>query len=245
MPSMLTRPLSLPSGMVMLQWGLAYGTSVVGRTFSDDASIGISLDLSAGLGRGFQIEAGTGVRFGGLIAADRYGRVWRDEVFQTGNRFIGNPWVKLRWSFLDGAERLFCAGAELLLQAPLAEATAWSVGAGVPVQVVLPGARLRVESGLHAQFVLSDGATLRDVLYVPLRVLFSPFDELSVGVVTGVQVGNVFRDDTTEPRVQFGVVLRYRVGQTAELGAQWMLPAASPFGTDAMGFGLSLTHRAR
>ncbi len=244
---MLTRPLSLPSGMVLLQWGVAYGTSSIGRTFSDRGGLGLSMDVSAGLGRHFQIEAGTGVRLGdgAQLSADRYGRVWRDEVFQTGNRFIGNPWVKLRWSFLDGAERVFRAGVELMLQAPLAQNTAWSMALGLPVQVVLPGARLRVESGLFLQSVLSEGSTLREVLNIPLRLLWSPFDELGVGLVTGVQVGNVFRDEVVGPNVQFGLTLRYRAGQNVELGAQWLLPAASPHGSDAMGFGFSVTHRGR
>lgn len=245
MPSMLTRPLSTPYGMVLLQWGVAYGTSSIARTFSDRSGFGLSMDMSAGLGRGFQLDAGTGVRFGDLIAADRYGRVFRDEVFQTGNRFIGNPWVKLRWSFLDGEQRVFRAGVELLVQAPLAERTAWSIAVGVPVAVALPVARLRLEGGVFAQFILSEGSTLREVLNVPLRLLWSPFDELGVGVVTGFQVGNAFREDATAPNVQFGLVFRYRVGQSVELGAQWVLPVASPHGTDAMGFGFSVTHRGR
>lgn len=245
MPSMLTRPLSTPYGMVLLQWGVAYGTSSIGRTFSDRSGFGLSMDVSAGLGRGFQLDAGTGVRLGDQVATDRYGRVWRDEVFQTGNRFVGNPWVKLRWAFLDGEQRVFRAGVELLLQAPLAERTAWSVGVGVPLAVALPAARLRLESGVFAQFVLSDGSTLREVLNVPLRLLWSPFDELGVGLVTGVQLGNVFREEVLGPNVQFGAVLRYRVGRSVELGAQWVLPVASPHGTDAMGFGFSVTHRGR
>lgn len=243
MPPMLTRPLSLPTGMVLLQWGTGYATSSIGRSFSDRSSLGTSMDLSAGLGRGFQIEAGTGLRIGDLVAGDRYGRVWRDEVFQTGNRFVGNPWVKLRWSFRDGEARAFRAGVEALVMAPLASGTAWSVGLGVPLQLALPQASLRIEGGVFMQFVLSDGSSTRNVFYVPVRVLFSPVWWFGLGLVTGVQVGNVFADDATEPRVQAGLTARFQAGHYIELAAQWMLPTASPFGTDAMGFGLSITHR--
>ncbi|MDO9020154.1 MAG: hypothetical protein Q8S73_17815 [Deltaproteobacteria bacterium] len=244
LPPLLTRPLSLPAGMLTLQWGAGFAYSELG-TGGDDGGLGASFDLSAGLGKHLQLDFGTGLRFGTLLAADRYGRVFRDDVFQTGNRFVGNPWLKLRYSFLDGPERAFSAGVEALIQAPIAEASAFSVGVGVPVQFVLPAARLRVEAGLYMQFVLSAGATTRNVLNVPVRVLFGVSEGFAVGLVTGMQMGNAFRADASDANVQLGLVVRGRVSRSVELSGQWMIPAASPHGLDAYGLGFAVTHRAR
>lgn len=243
LPPLLTRPLSLPAGILTLQWGAGFAYSELGT--GDDGGLGLSFDLSAGLGKHLQLDLGTGLRFGTLLAADRYGRVFRDDVFQTGNRFVGNPWLKLRYSFLDGPERAFSAGVEGLLQAPIAEASAFSVGVGVPVQFVLPAARLRVESGLYLQFVLSAGATTRNVLSVPVRVLFGVSEGFAIGLVTGMQMGNAFRGDASDANVQLGLVVRGRVTRSVELSGQWMIPAASPHGLDAYGLGFAVTHRAR
>ena len=242
LPPLLTRPLSLPAGILTLQWGAGFAYSDLA---GDDGGLGVSFDLSAGLGKHLQLDFGTGLRFGTLLAADRYGRVFRDDVFQTGNRFVGNPWLKLRYSFLDGPERAFSAGVEGLIQAPIAEASAFSVGVGVPVQFVLPAARLRVEAGLYMQFVLSSGATTRNVLSVPVRVLFGVSEGFAVGLVTGMQMGNAFRGDASDANVQLGLVVRGRVSRSVELSGQWMIPAASPHGLDAYGLGIALTHRAR
>lgn len=244
LPPLLTRPLSLPAGILTLQWGAGFAYSELG-TGRDDGGLGVSFDLSAGLGKHLQLDLGTGLRGGTLLAPDRYGRVFRDDVFQTGNRFVGNPWLKLRYSFLDGPERAFSAGVEGLLQAPIAEASAFSVGVGVPVQFVLSAARLRVESGLYLQFVLSAGATTRNVLNVPVRVLFGVSEGFAVGLVTGMQMGNAFRGDASDANVQLGLVVRGRVTRSVELSGQWMIPAASPHGLDAYGLGFAVTHRAR
>ena len=247
LPPLLTRPLALPAGVVALQWGagFAYSALASGGFGRNNTGFGVSFDLTAGLGRRLQLDFGTGLRLSTLLAADRYGRVYRDDVFQTGNRFVGNPWLKLRYAFLDGAAGPLGVGVEVLLQAPVAEATAWSVGVGVPLQLALPAARLRVESGVFAQFVLSEGSTVRDVLNVPLRVLVGVSDGFAAGVVTGVQVGNFFRDDTTDANVQLGLVVRGRVGASVELSGQWLLPAAASAGLDAYGLGFAVTHRVR
>jgi hypothetical protein len=171
--------------------------------------------------------------------------VFRDDVFQTGNRFVGNPWVKLRYAFVEGDTQTVGVGVEALLQVPVAEASAVSVGVGVPLQITLPAAHLRIEAGAFMQFVLSDGATIRNVLNVPVRVLIAGSDGFAVGLVTGVQVGNVFRADATDPNVQFGLVLRGRVSASVELSGQWLLPAVSPAGLDAYGLGVAVTHRVR
>jgi hypothetical protein len=242
------RPVSLPAGMMTLNWGVGFAFSSIRSTSSftrDNTGFGLAFDLSAGLGKHLQIDFGTGLRFSTLLAADRYGRVLRDDVFQTGNRFVGNPWVKLRYAIVDGAASAFGLGVEALLQAPIAEASAWSAGVGVPLQVSLPSWRLRFESGLRMQFVLSEGSTIRNVLDVPLRVLVAVSDAFAVGIVTGVQVGNAFRADATEPNVQFGLALRARIGPAVELSGQWLLPAVSPAGLDAYGLGFAVTHRVR
>lgn len=248
LPPLLTRPLSLPAGMITLQWGagFAYSTLASSGFSRTNGGLGLSFDLSAGLGKHLQLDFGTGLRFATLLAADRYGRVFRNEVFQTGNRFVGNPWLKLRYAFLDDGARPFGVGVEVLLQAPVAQASAWSVGLGVPLQISLPpSARLRVESGVFMQFVLSEGSSLRNVLNIPLRVLFGISEGFAVGIVTGVQLGNALRSDVTDPRVQLGLVLRGRVTASVEISGQAMLPAASPSGLDAYGLGLSVTHRVR
>ena len=247
LPSLLSRPLSLPAGMVTLQWGAGFAYSAVASSGfrNSNGGLGLSFDLSAGLGKHLQLDFGTGLRFGTLLAADRYGRMFRDDVFQTGNRFIGNPWLKLRYSFLDDGTQPFSVGVEALLQAPIAEASAWSVGLGVPFQVALPAARLRIESGVFMQFVLSEGSTTRNVLNVPLRVLVGISEGFAVGVVTGVQMGNALRADASDPNVQLGLVLRGRVSASVELSGQWLLPAASPAGLDAYGLGFAVTHRVR
>ncbi len=247
LPPLLTRPLSLPAGMITLQWGAGFAYSSLGGVgfVRTNGGLGLSFDLSAGLGKHLQLDFGTGLRFSTLLAADRYGRVFRDDVFQTGNRFVGNPWVKLRYAFLDDGSRPLGVGVEALLQAPLAEASAWSVGLGVPVQIALPSARLRVESGVFMQFVLSEGSAIHNVLNIPVRVLLGVSEGFGVGVVTGVQLGNALRSDATDPRVQLGLVLRGRVTASVEISGQAMLPAASPSGLDAYGLGLAVTHRAR
>lgn len=247
LPPLLTRTLSLPPGVMTLQWGAGFALSEIasGGFSRNRTGLGLSFDLSAGLGKHLQLDFGTGLRFSTLLAADRYGRVFRDDVFQTGNRFVGNPWVKLRYSFLDDGARPFSFGVEALLQAPVAEASAWSVGVGVPVQLALPAARLRIESGLFMQLVLSEGSSVRNVLNVPVRVMLGISEGFAVGVVSGVQVGNALRSDATDANVQLGLAVRGRVAASVELSGQWLLPAASPAGVDAYGLGFSVTHRVR
>jgi hypothetical protein len=248
LPPFMQRPVSLPAGMVTLNWGAGFAFSALAPSSSfsgNNTGLGLAFDLTAGLGKHLQLDFGTGLRFSTLLAADRYGRVLRDDVFQTGNRFVGNPWVKLRYALVDGAAGAFGVGVEALLQAPFAEASAFSVGLGVPVQWSLPAWRLRFESGAFMQFVLSDGSTTRNVLNVPLRVLIAGSDTFAFGLVTGVQVGNAFRADAFEPNVQFGVTLRARINAGVELSGQWLVPAISPAGLDAYGLGFAVTHRVR
>ncbi len=245
LPDLLTRPTSLPGGLVTLQWGVGVATSSLGTSFGSNTGGALSFDLNAGLGRHFELDAGASLRFNGLLAADRMGRVGRDDVFQTGNRSIGNPWVSLRWSFADGDDRAFNMGVEALWQVPIAQATTWSVGVGLPIRFVLPRAKLRIETGVTAQFVLSDAADIRDVLAVPVRIYWVPASIFALGVVTGVQFPNVFNGVAADPHMPFGIIARWRALPALEIGVQWTLPTAMPYGTDAQGFGISLTHRAR
>ena len=64
LPPLLTRPLSLPAGVMTLQWGAGFALSEIasGGFSRNNTGLGLSFDLSAGLGKHLQLDFGTGLR---------------------------------------------------------------------------------------------------------------------------------------------------------------------------------------
>ncbi len=251
LPEYTRRPLTLPAGQVVgrVGFGLAQSSAPPGSGGTTEAlGAGVAFELNVGVWRSLEASAGVGLRpnpDGELLAADRYGRVDREEVYQVGNRLVGNPWTRWRWGLFEPSERPVRVALEALVVFPIASQTSWSVGAGVPVHVVVPAARLRVETGVFVQLVVSDTAAVRNVLNVPVRVMVQVIPRLALGVVTGVFAGNVGRDDATDARVPLGAQAAVRVASGTDLLLQWVYPTMAPFGTDAVGLGVTVAGRMR
>lgn len=241
-----TRPLILPYGQVTGLFGLAYASSSIGSFGSGgNEGTGLHVSLGFGLGRHFELEAAVGLRLPGDLAPDRYARIDREDVFQVGNRVIGNPFARLRYGLFDRDDIPLHVGLELLAVAPLAAQTSFSAGVGVPLHVVVRPARMRIETGGFVQFVFSGTARDRNFLNVPLRVLFSLSDAWTVGVVTGVQLANITDTTLRGPYVSAGALGIFRATPTLDVMAQVLFPTASPDGSSAFGMSLSLLSRLR
>ncbi|MEZ4410572.1 MAG: hypothetical protein R3A52_29435 [Polyangiales bacterium] len=245
-PRYATRPLVLQGGRIGLLFGLGFASTDLPNARGGDAGgLGFHFAVIAGLGRGFEVDAGTGLRLGDPVSPDRFARIGRDEVFQMGNGFFANPYLRLRWAFADDPSRIVHAGVELMGVAPLGEDSAWSVGAGLPVHFVFNAARLRIETGVFYQRVLSAEAQVRGVLYFPLRVIVHPEDRIFFGLTSGFTAGNPGEDDPRSPLVSLGLLAGVRLSPRIDALAQVVLPAVQPYGVDAVGVGISLLTRVR
>jgi hypothetical protein len=243
-PAVVSRPLVHRAGGLSILAASSVAASRVGGG-SGIAGLGMHFAVTAGLGRGFEVDAGFGLRDpgdGSRLAADRYARIDREDVFQVGNRFLGNPYGRVRFALLDRPTLPVHLGLDALLVVPLAERTALSLGVGAPVHLVL-GGRVRVETGLFYQLVLSDTSSLREVLNLPLRVNVRLGEVVTLGLVTGLLAANPGRETAEPVRVPLGLQGLLRVQPRTDLVFQVLYPALAPLGTDALGFGVGLLAR--
>ncbi len=250
LPEYTRRPFTLPPGQMVgrIGVGVAGSTSNASGFPTSAFGVGFHLDMQLGLWRSLELTGGLGLRVpddGETLAADRYARVDREEVFQVGTRFIGNPYLRLRYGIMEPSERVAHVGVELTTVLPIASQTVWSIGLGVPVLITVPAARMRVETGLFWQFMASGSAQVRHVVNIPLRVMFQLGGSVALGAVTGVYAANVGASDVSDPRVPFGVQAAFRLSPGADVLFQWLHPTMSPWGTDAGGIGLSVAGRLR
>lgn len=250
-PEYTRRPLTLAPGQLVGRIGIGLAGSTASSASASPTSafgVGIHLDMQLGLWRSLELTGGVGLRIpddGERLAADRYARVDREEVFQVGTRFVGNPYLRLRYGIMEPSERVAHVGVELTAVLPVASQTVWSIGLGVPVLITLPAARMRVETGLFWQFMLSSAAQVRHVVNIPVRVMFQLGGSVAAGVVTGLYAANVGASDVSDPRVPFGLQAAFRLSPSTDVLFQWLYPTMSPFGTDAGGIGLTVAGRLR
>lgn len=247
LPEYTRRPLSLPGGQLVGRIGVGLaGSSAPLGTFTRSAfGVGLHFEGQAGLGRGFELSAGWGLRMpddGETLAADRYARVDREEVFQVGSAFIGNPYARLRYAIIDAPDRLVHVGSEITLVFPIAQRTVWAVNLGVPVHLTV-AARMRVETGLFWQFMLSSNAAVWNVLNIPVRVMFQLGASFSLGAVSGLYAANVGGEDVSSPRVPLGFQAAIRIAPSADLLVQWLFPTMAPYGADSAGLGITVAGR--
>ncbi|MBI5515891.1 MAG: hypothetical protein HY909_19070 [Deltaproteobacteria bacterium] len=243
-PAVVSRPMVQRAGGLAVLAASSVAASRVGGG-RGIAGVGLHLALTVGLGRGFEVDGGLGLRDpsdGARLAADRYARIDREDVYQVGNRTLGNPYLRARFALLDRPDVPVHVGLDALLVAPLAEQTALSLGVGAPVHLVL-GARVRVESGLFLQVIPSDSSFLRNVVNVPLRVNVRLGAVVTLGLVTGLVAANVGRDTAEPVRIPLGLQGYLRVQPRTDVVFQVLYPALEPFGTDAMGFGVGILAR--
>jgi len=238
------RPLVLQPGRILALYGLGIASSTLGG--STTSGPGLHLAFQFGVWRGLDVELATGFRLGedgATLAADRYARVGREEIYQVGNRTLGNPTLRLRYGILDRADAAFQLGVELRGVMPVAERTTFSFGVGVPVAV---GWRwLRVESGVYLQWIPSDAATIRNVLNVPWRVWAALGSRVSLGVLGDLTAGNVGLDGATGLRAGLGLGIAVRIREGLRLLGQVYVPTVHPNGGDAAGVGLSFVSTLR
>lgn len=246
-PNRVDRPLILPTGAWEAHLGAGVASSSIATSGGrSTVGAGVHLEAVAGLGRRFEIDAGTGLRFGTdgeTLGADRYARVSREDVYQTGNRLIANPYLRARFGIFDRPTSPLHLGVDAMVVFPVASQTDWSFALGVPLHVVL-ARRVRIETGVFAQIVPAEGSSLRNVVNAPLRVNVAITDYFLAGITTGIAVGNVGTTDPSKAFVPFGVQIIWRAQARTDIVFQWLYPAAAPQGTNAVGFGLGLTaHR--
>jgi hypothetical protein len=250
-PEYTRRPFTLPAGQFMGRVGFGLAGSSTATTFGGTTSAfggGLHFEGQAGVWRSLELTSGFGIRIpndGETLAADRYARVDREEIFQVGTRFIGNPYVRFRYGILEPSERVAHVGVEATVVFPLARQTVWSLALGVPVVLTVPAAHMRVETGLFWQFMVSGAPQVRNVLNVPVRVMFQLGGSVALGVVTGLYAANVGADDASDPRVPLGLQAALRISPNTDVLLQWLYPTASPYGTDAGGLGLTVAGRMR
>lgn len=247
------RPFLLPQGQIVGRAGVGIASSsapalVAGAQPTRALGGGVHAEFTFGLLRTLEASAGAGLRLGSdaeTLAADRYARVDRDEVFQVGSYLVGNPYLRLRWAALDAPRSTVHLGVDAMIVAPLARATAWSLGVGVPVTLMFPSLRLRVDTGAFLQVIASGTAAVRNVFYVPVRVSVQVTPWLALGPVTAITGANVTLDSAVAPRVALGLQSAWRLGDGADLLVHWVFPAVQPLGFDAGGVGFSFVGRLR
>lgn len=241
-----TRPLVLPAGHLGLLFGLGFARTALPNAIGGTAgALGFHIMATLGLGRGFEITAGGGLRLGDPLSPDRFARVGQDNVFQLGNGFFANPYLRARWAFTDDPTKIFHAGVELMGVAPIGQDSAWSVGVGLPMHFVFASTRLRIETGIFYQRMLSSRVQVSGVIYLPFRVIVHPEDRIFVGLSSGFAAGNPGGENQVSPRVLLGLFAGVRLSPRIDLMAQLALPAVQPYGTDAVGVGIALRTRVR
>ncbi len=243
LPPYISRPLLLPPGELAVHFGVGLaGSDITAGAGPGNLGLGLHAEAVLGLLSHIEIDGGVGLRVpgdGALLAADRYARVGMDDVFQTGNSVLGNPYVRVRVGLIDRPSTPIHLAIEGLTVVPVANATSWAFGLGAPAHFTLR-TWLRIESGVFVLVLPRGTSELRNVVSVPVRINFAISDRVVAGLVTGLNAGNLARSDAYPVQIPFGVQGIFRIEPRTDLTFQWLFPTAAPQGVNAAGFGIGL-----
>lgn len=243
LPPYISRPLLLSPGSLAVHFGVGLaGSDIAAGSGPGNLGLGLHAEAVLGLLSHVEVDGGVGLRVpgdGALLAADRYARVGMDDVFQTGNSVLGNPYVRVRVGLIDRSETPIHLAIEGLTVVPVANATSWAFGLGAPTHFTLLS-WLRLESGVFVLILPRGTSALRNVVSVPLRINVAISDRVVAGLVTGLNAGNVARSDGYPVQVPFGVQGIFRIEPRTDLTFQWLFPTAAPQGVNAAGLGIGL-----
>lgn len=226
------RGLTLPRGDIALDLGLGYGRVPNGPNGSI-SGFGMNLEIAGGVTYDLELGFRTGVRFddgGQTTQADRYGRLFDTETYNTGFDRMANPELRLTWSVARGSVAQL--GLEARAYLPFAERTYFGVMFGLPLSLRL--ANVRFDSGLYVPIIFAEPQT-QTIVSVPLHIWIQASGRFWLGPLLGLRVVNAGNGSYDE--YPFGFGLGTMLSHAIDLRFWFLFPdlshdaAARTFGT--------------
>lgn len=226
-----SRDLTLPGHTAALDIGLGVGHADYGA--GDATGFGMPIDLAYGLRYDLELGVRFGVRFGDdgrITRAERYGRPFQTEVYETSVDTFADPEIRLRWGIVRGPVEL---GLEGRMYVPFNGD--FGIQPGLPVALHVGGVA-RIDTGIYVPILFLDRET-ETIVSIPFHLWFQVASDLWLGPVTGARHVN---DDWQVP---FGFGVGYAIGYRADLKTWLLFPDVSDGNADrqfGLGVGLQL-----
>jgi hypothetical protein len=233
-PVWVDRPLTLPPLKFAADAGLGVARYANPLLLTEN-KVGAGSNLEAAVGLPFLGEIGVriGPRFGddGRFAlADRFGRLFDTETYNSGLGTIGHPEIRMKGTLLP--LKVFELGTELRVTIPTSDGSRLGTMFGVPMRIHIPGA-MRIDTGVHVPVIYSDPAAW--AVTIPAQLWIQVGDAF-FGPISGVRF---FREPDERFDILGGIGGGYTVAGLLDLKAQILMTRindASPF--DTFGFGI-------
>jgi hypothetical protein len=233
-PEWVDRHLTLPASDWAFDFGLGLAHVPPHPGPPDDLTAGANVEMAVGVTSRVELGVRTALRFGNPpdrgVEADRYGRLFDRQTFDTAAEVLANPEFRVRGALVR--ESIFELALEGRLVLPFEAGTAAGLMFGVPMAAHL-GSIVRLDFGPYIPFVFYDGRTAVD-LSLPLDVWIQASDRLWLGPMTGLDfVGIDNRNSGTNVSLGFG--LGYQITHALDFKAMLLFPEINHEGRD---FGL-------
>jgi hypothetical protein len=210
----LAAPLVLSDGRFHLDLGL--GLAHDGRGDDDRTGVGVNMELSWGLGGGFELGLRTGLRSdegraNDGLSADAAGRMFDPETYGMGFGALANPEVRLRRGLSGGLFSLALEGRAFI---PFDDHFGFMVA--LPVQIG-GGGPVRIDTGIFVPIVFRDDTFL--AFSLPLHLWFRAGDT-KLGPVTGAR----FSSPGDDWAVPLGFAMDRPLGSQVDLLGWFLFP---------------------
>jgi hypothetical protein len=241
-PPWVDRNLTLPAS----DWAFDFGLGLahvppppVGPP--DEITMGANAEMAVGVTSRLELGFRTALRFGDApdrgVEADKYGRLFDRQTFDTGAEVLANPEFRVRGALVR--ESVFELALEGRLVLPFEAGTAAGVLFGVPMAFHL-GSIVRLDMGVYMPVIFSTPDAEVD-LRLPIDVWIQATDRLWLGPMTGLEFDRINRPNGTT-NLSLGFGLGYQFTHALDLKTMFLFPAINQESGD-FGIGVGIQVR--
>jgi hypothetical protein len=216
-PPWVDRNLTQPAGDWAFDFGLGLGH------VPNELAAGVNAEMAVGVTSRVELGLRTAVRFGDVpdrgIEADRYGRLFDRQTFDTAAEVLANPEFRVRGALVRESVVELALEGRLVL--PFEAGTAAGVLFGVPMAFHL-GNIVRLDVGAYVPVVFYRGDTAVD-LRLPVDVWIQASGKLWLGPMTGLELVRLGQANGTT-NVSLGFGLGYQLTHSLDLKGMFLFP---------------------
>jgi hypothetical protein len=234
-PPWVDRNLTLPAS----DWAFDFGLGLA--HVPDEVTMGANAEMAVGVTSHLELGFRTALRFGDApdrgVEADKYGRLFDRQTFDTGADVLANPEFRVRGALVR--ESVFELALEGRLVLPFEAGTAAGVLFGVPMEFHL-GSIVRLDMGAYMPVIFYNPNAEVD-LRLPVDVWIQATDRLWLGPMTGLEFDRINRPNGTVD-LSLGFGLGYQFTHALDLKTMFLFPAINQESGD-FGIGVGIQVR--